>query len=344
MTHLGAHNSPFLRDATTSFSLSGNHYYNSTIQLDYGVRLLTAQLHRSNGDVRLCHTACNLLDAGPLETWLSELGNWIDNHPCDVVTLVLINTENIAANEIVWHFETANIIQYAYVPPSTTDLPSAWPTLQNLIATRKRLMVFIASLEQGISSDGPFLMDEFRFIWENEFENTDASQFSCQPSRPTTLRGNIPAAIASRRLPMMNHFLYKENKVLNIQYPNVESVALTNSPDPTRRGSLASATFNCAQTYGGPPTFILVDFFDEGPAIEVIDKMNGVATPIGRVPVPPRNFNAAEASLNARTFAGVRELVKQVELGERPSLGSWIWGAGEWVGGGLDVAGGLGFS
>jgi hypothetical protein len=48
ITHLGAHDSPFLRNAETSFSTSGNHYYNTTIQLDAGVRLLSAQIHKSN--------------------------------------------------------------------------------------------------------------------------------------------------------------------------------------------------------------------------------------------------------------------------------------------------------
>lgn len=44
-THLGAHDSLFLRDESTDFSTFGNQYFDTTTQLDAGVRLLSAQEH-----------------------------------------------------------------------------------------------------------------------------------------------------------------------------------------------------------------------------------------------------------------------------------------------------------
>jgi hypothetical protein len=71
--HLGAHDSPYLSDASTGFSSFGNQFYNSTVQLGAGVRLLTAQVHISLNPVskahelHLCHTSCALFDVGSLD-------------------------------------------------------------------------------------------------------------------------------------------------------------------------------------------------------------------------------------------------------------------------------------
>lgn len=60
-----------------------HRYYNSTKQLNAGVRLLTAQVHRNNGSLDLCHTSCGLLNAGSLSDWLVEIKGWMDANPND---------------------------------------------------------------------------------------------------------------------------------------------------------------------------------------------------------------------------------------------------------------------
>lgn len=57
--------------------------FSSTAQLDAGVRLLSAQVHKSNGEWRLCHTTCVLLDAGKLSDWLAKIKSWMDTNPND---------------------------------------------------------------------------------------------------------------------------------------------------------------------------------------------------------------------------------------------------------------------
>jgi hypothetical protein len=81
ITHLGAHDSPFVRDASTSNSLAGDQFYDTTTQLSAGVRLVTAQVHKSNSQWRLCHTTCSLLDAGLLSDWLKKIKTWLDENP-----------------------------------------------------------------------------------------------------------------------------------------------------------------------------------------------------------------------------------------------------------------------
>lgn len=341
ITHLGAHDSPFVRDATTGFSVSGNQFYNSTIQLNAGVRLLSAQIHKSNGNIHLCHSSCDLLDAGILSTWLMEIKEWLDQNPNEVVTLLLVNADDFTAQEITPHFLASNITEHSYVPPSKSAAPATWPTLQELISAQTRLLTFVASLRPStIPDNSTFLMDEFTFIFENDFENVRMSDFSCSPHRPSGVANNTQLALSQNKMPLMNHFLYKESDFLNIQSPDVENITTTNSPGNNQTGMLGLAMNECTGEYSKAPTFVLVDFFDEGPAIDAVDAANAIS-PVGRTAVPPRDHNSAEGSLSSRTFAGVRELVRQVDMGQKPKLGEWIWAGGAWIGGGLNTNGGL---
>lgn len=293
ITYLGAHDSPFLRDNTTQFSTAGNQFYNTTVQLDSGVRLLTAQVHAFNNSAgqnewHLCHTDCLLLDAGKLSDWLSEVKTWMDTNPNDVVTVLLVNSENANAEDLDVEFSASGIKSYAYTPTSTTTPPmvGGWPTLGSLISTNVRLMTFIASLDPNSNTVAPYLMDEFTFVFENPFETTDANNFTCTPDRPSTVQDSPQAAAQSNRMFLMNHFL-DEAQAFGIDTPNVDAISDTNSPTPETSGSLGSHMANCAMEYGRNPNFALVDFSNVGPAMQSVDNANGVQQPLGRAVVSP---------------------------------------------------------
>ena len=339
VTYLGAHDSPFVRDATTDYSTSGNQFYNSTIQLDAGVRLLTAQVHKSNGGLHLCHSNCDLLDAGTLSSWLSEIKSWLDNNPSDVVTVLLVNSDDTSATDLHQEFLSAEITSYTYTPSSSPPARDAWPTLQSLISANQRLVTFIGSMQDYPSSAAPYLLDEFRFIFENPYANTAYSSFTCEPDRPSSVKGNTAAAMSANLLPFMNHFLYDE-QLFDIQVPAVDNITTTNSPDANIDGTLGQSGSECSTAYGRPPTFLLVDFFDEGPAIQAVDTLNGVTDPVGRIAVPPRNHNKKQGGRASVTFAGVRNLAQQVKDGKEVTKGAWIWAAGKWSLGGINLSGG----
>ena len=273
ITQLGAHDSPFLRNKNTSFSTSGNHYYDTTTQLDAGVRLLSAQVHKNDNGTgadewHLCHSSCDLLDAGTLESWLSTIKTWMDNNTNDVVTVLIVNSDSASASDIGSQFNSSGISEYAYTPPSTSA-PTTWPTLDNLIGNGTRLMTFVASLSQA-STQYPFLMDEFAYVFENNYENINPSNYSCTPSRPT----GLSTTSTGNRLFLMNHFLY-ENQLFGIQSPNDTYANVTNAQ--TGYGSLGTSVSNCTSVYGKAPWAVLVDFFNVGPAIASVDAANGVS-------------------------------------------------------------------
>jgi hypothetical protein len=285
ITHLGAHDSPFLRDASTSFSTAGNQFLDSVTQLDAGVRLLSAQVHKTSNDStgadawHLCHGSCDFLDAGTLVNWLKSIKTWMDANPNDVVTILLVNSDNAAASILGPQFASSGIDKYAYAPPTPGTIPSPWPTLQSLIANNTRLMTFVASLSPP-STEFPYLMDEFTFIFENDYENEAPTDYKCTPDRPTGL-SSPEAAASSGRMFLQNHFLYANQ--LGIQTPNATYVNTTNAL--TGLGSLGEAMGTCAGVYGKSANFVLTDFFNVGPAIASVDRANGVEGAVGRTTV-----------------------------------------------------------
>lgn len=339
IAQLGAHDSPFLRDASTGDSTSGNQYFNSSVQLSAGVRMLTAQVHQSSGQWHLCHTSCDLLDAGLLSTWLAEVKSWMDNNPNDVVTLLLVNSDKASPAELAAEFTSSGITKHSYTPPSVSSAPATWPTLQELINSGTRLMTFVASLDKStIDSTNSYLMDEFTFIFENPFTNTSPSNFTCLPDRPSGVQGNIQAALSANLMPLMNHFL-DSSELFGIDVPNVGAIGTTNSPS-SAAGTLGTAATQCQTAYGKVPNFILVDFFDQGPAISAVDTLNGVTNPVGRTMPPSSNAATSGASRRTNSFQGVINLVKLVKQGQHPALGAWIWAGGDWTLGGINLSGG----
>ncbi|KAI5247196.1 hypothetical protein E4T43_02264 [Aureobasidium subglaciale] len=281
VTYLGTHNAPFLRDASTGNSQSGNQFYNTTVQLSAGVRMLTGQVHNNNGSLHMCHSSCTLLDAGTLSNWLSEIKTWMDGNPNEVVTVLLVNSDDSSASDLASAYTTAGIASYAYTPVTTTA-PSEWPTLQTLINDGTRLINFVASLDDN--SAAPYLLDEFDYIFENNYDNTSPSNFSCAVNRPSGITTN--SALQKNLMPLMNHFLYQTTSLFGtiIESPDLGNISTTNSAS-SGTGALGASATECTNTYGQAPTYILVDFFNVGPAIDTVDTLNGITSPVGRTNV-----------------------------------------------------------
>ncbi|KAK1828437.1 PLC-like phosphodiesterase [Podospora conica] len=272
ITHMGAHDSAFLRDASTGNSLAGNQFFNATVALSSGIRLLQAQVHEFNGTLHLCHSSCSLLDAGRLDAWLARIRVWMDANPNDVVTLLLVNSDNTPMSTFGTHFETSGISKYGYVPSSAP--PPFWPTLQQLITANTRLVTFLAS---GTPSPAhPYLLDEFSYVFETPFDVRSLSGFNCTLDRPSNLRTTGAAsAVQAGLLPLMNHFAYTVITG-DITVPNVADIETTNGPSTTVTGALGLHAQACQVQWGVKPVFVLVDFYDRGPSMATADRINGI--------------------------------------------------------------------
>ncbi|EGO58183.1 hypothetical protein NEUTE1DRAFT_82475 [Neurospora tetrasperma FGSC 2508] len=277
VTHMGAHDSSFLRDASTSDSLAGNQYFNATVALDAGIRLLQAQVHDANGTLQLCHTSCTLLDAGPLQDWLAKIKFWMDNNPNEVVTILLVNSDNKLVSDYAAVFEGSGISTYGYQLSNGSSASNTWPTLGDMITSNKRLVTFIASIDY--SPTYPYLLSEFDHVFETAYNVLSLSGFNCTLDRPSG-QGSAGDAISAGLMPLMNHFA--DSLLLQgVQIPDETDIDITNSPDTSTTGNLGLHADTCVKQWGVKPTFILVDFFDHGPAIDTADRLNGI-TATGR--------------------------------------------------------------
>ncbi|KAM3443953.1 hypothetical protein NHJ13734_001677 [Beauveria thailandica] len=301
ITHMGAHDSSFLRDASTGNSVSGNQYKNATVALDAGVRFLQAQVHDKNGTLQLCHTSCDLLDAGPLADWLQLIANWMNANTNDVVTVLLVNADRASAAALGGAFSSAGLDKLGYKPP-TTSATADWPTLQSMIDSNTRLVAFATNFDYSASV--PYLLPEFDFMFETPYEVTELTGFNCTLDRPSTsgLNKSPTTAIAMNYLSLVNHFKY-QRFLGSILAPDADSINVTNSPDTAAAGNFGRHIQQCNAEWGARPNFMLVDFWNVENPIIAVDRVNGLSDITGRASVSDQPGSSG-ASLSYHSIGG----------------------------------------
>merc|ERR1719262_1776377 len=132
----------------------------------------------------------------------------MDANPNEVVSILLVNSDNFEASEFGTVFEASGISTYGYTPESTSAM-ATWPTLQTLITANTRLVTYIASIDYDTTY--PYLLPEFTYMFENPYDVTSPDGFNCTVDRPTSLSsGTGASAISSGYMSLMNHFQYSE--------------------------------------------------------------------------------------------------------------------------------------
>lgn len=146
-------------------------------------------------------------------------------------------------------YNTSGIAELAYVPPfkSTPNDTFSWPNLGTMISSGKRVVIF---MDYGANqSEVPFILDEFTYMWETPFDQTNAS-FPCNIDRPPGLTTTVG------RLATVNHFLDTAFPD-DILIPDRAEINRTNGVSGF--GSLGEQADTCAAEYGRYPNFLLVD-------------------------------------------------------------------------------------
>ena len=273
ITNVGCHNSPFVRPG----SAASNQALDVTQQLDDGVRFLQGQMHWNANDSvpHFCHTTCDILDAGRITDWLTDVKNWIAANRFDVVTILLENGNYSTPDHYVPYINSTGILDYVYTPPYQPMNVSTWPTLAEMIIYNTRVVIFLDYMANQTAY--PWFIDEFSNMWETPFDPTDQT-FPCTIQRPdglTTQQGEGMLYLA-------NHNLNAEVSILgtSLLVPDVSQLNQTNNV--TGYGSLGLAANNCRSTYDRPPNVLNVDYYnfggsaDSGAVFKVAAAMNNV--------------------------------------------------------------------
>jgi len=273
--------------------MHGLIYFSVTQQLNDGVRLLQSQVHNLSGIIQLCHTSCALFNGGPLSAYLGKVKTWMDANPNDVVTLLIVNSNDFPPAQFASAFQAAGLDTLSFAPPSASIPATQWPTLGSMISSGKRLVTFLDASADFTSVN--YLIDEFTNVWETAFDVTDTT-FNCNVNRT---KGD-----PSTQMYLINHFL--DTLVLGQPTPDVAQANVTNSVNGT--GSLGQQVNTCVATNGRNPNYMLVDFYEYGggSVFQVAATANGVTyAPTSPIATPITGTSSATSSVISTKNAAV---------------------------------------
>ncbi|KAG9217732.1 hypothetical protein CCMSSC00406_0003579 [Pleurotus cornucopiae] len=297
ITFLGAHDS--FASSRDPLALARDQEVNITAQLELGVRLLQAQSHMKNGTLHFCHTSCTLFDGGTVLSYLKTVKAFLDGHPNEVLTLLFTNPEGVSVAG-AWKdvFDNAGLTELIYTP-RPADAPikrDDWPTLGSMIASGRRLVVF---LDAGADpTQIATILPEFAMIWETPFSVTDPA-FPCSVNR---IHGPLP----------VEDHMYLINHSLNVNIiPIGEGVIISDPFEASTTNSVTSIRANvdlCAPLAGDrAPNFILLDFVNRGEGLRAVDLLNGfdITPPSSNSTTTPPDGDTKPNSGSRRVARGV---------------------------------------
>lgn len=270
ITYVAAHNSAF--DVTGN--AASNQKYGSIAQLNDGIRLLQTETHWPNSSAPyLCHTSCDILNVGTLESWLTNITAWVAAHPYDVVTLIVENQDYKPVTDYLPSFQNSGIMQYVYTPSQVPMTLDDWPTLSYMILMRQRVVVFMDY--EANQTAIPWILDEFSQVWETPF-NPTTQDFPCTIQRPPGLSN----ASSEERMYLLNNNLNTEITLLgeSLLVPTTTLLNVTNAANASEYGTLGRSALQCYNDWGRAPNFLDVDYYNvgSGSVFEVAARWNNV--------------------------------------------------------------------
>ena len=191
-----------------------------------------------DGTIYLCHTSCDLLNAGTLESYLSTVATWVRTHPYDVVTILIANGDYLDVGNFTQDVQNSGLVPYLYTPPKVPMSLDDWPTLSHMILMGKRVVLFMDY--HANQTKVPYILDQFSQMWETPFNPTD-NTFPCVVDRPP----NLPKEQAREKLYLINHNLNIEVRLtnFNLLIPNFPEMNITNGVSGP--GSLGLSANQC---------------------------------------------------------------------------------------------------
>eukprot|EP00759_Apiculatamorpha_spiralis_P000792 PhF_6_TR10352/c3_g1_i1/m.16009 len=242
--------------------ITPNNNYNIPTQLNAGIRAIMIDIWNdtnSNGVTQpyLCHGVCSLGRTRLLDSFL-KIEEFLRLNKTEVLIIHIEQYSN--TQDIVKDMTAANLVKYVWKPTSTPASSTwVWPTLQSLIDTNQRLLVFTdVTKTNKISFNTPsWYLYQWDFFFETNYAITKKEEFTCRVNR-----GSATDDIMKRKISVLNQFMTNP-----VATPMLASQA--NDPDYVRQrfGS-------CRSSWSRVPNLVAVDFWDLGDFLQTIDDLN----------------------------------------------------------------------
>lgn len=222
-----------------------NHHYSITQQLNAGVRALMIDVYDLDGVPTVYH-GLSLFGTQPLTANLTEIKNFLDTNPNEVVTIIF--ECYVTANQIEGALTTVDLMPYLFEKGSDD-----WPTLQQMIDDENRLVIFTDS--EDASADQGWFHHVWTHAVETPFTYYNVDEFDCEFNRGDP----------DNDLFILNHFVTDESLGIG-----VESQAEIANANPF----FIDRCDECETITGKFPNFPTIDFYSIGDGLAVVNALN----------------------------------------------------------------------
>lgn len=223
-----------------------NHTYGITRQLNDGVRGLMLDVYDENGVATVYH-GFTFLGTATLESNLIEVKEFLDANPNEIVTIIFECYADFTLVNAA--FQNSGVATYLHAQP----IDIAWPTLQEMVESNKRLVVL------SECQDAPIDAEWYHYVWdycvETPFDNNSNGDFTCEFNR-----GN-----EANDLFILNHFATD---------PNVGIGSTSLSAAANEFDFFYNRALECETELGKFPNFPTIDFHELGEPFRVVDSLN----------------------------------------------------------------------
>ena len=213
-----------------------NHTYDITRQLNDSIRGFMLDVYERKGEVVLYH-GFPVLGTQKLNSVLLAMQKWLVEHPSEVVAIIFENY--ISQSKLLDELKLAGMEDRLVMLPNTSNLP----TLQQLQASHKQLLVFVES-EMGDSVEGVYP------AWKNILD----TPWSIKPH--AAMPNYIGRGSNNSKLFLMNHWIDR---------------LIPNKRDARRMNDLEfmkARIESCKNELGRYPNFIGVNFHHIGSVVK----------------------------------------------------------------------------
>lgn len=209
-------------------------------------RLITGAVDKANPPregLWLCHGVCR---AGAVELVpaLEDIGDWLRAHPAEIVTLIV--QDDISPEDTEEAFRAAGLDDLLHTPEADPDAP--WPTLEEMIDSGRRLVVFAEKAD----GPAPWYRNFYRYGMETPFAFRSPSEMTCAPHRGGT----------GKQLFLLNNF------ITNAGGSRLDAGRVN------ARDWILERTRACEAERGRPVTFVAVDYTTVGDALGAVNELN----------------------------------------------------------------------
>ena len=195
----------------------------------------------------LCHIVCEL-GATKMVDALHDVRGWLDDHPREVLVIVIQDLVTPARTE--WVFRESGLQELVY----TVRPGAALPTLRTMIDANRRVIVMAEAHGGGDWYPGGYESLLKETPYDNPTVNSLRSDASCRPNR-----GN-----ESNPLFLVNHWVA-------VYPPKPSNAFIVN-----QRGFLLNRVRRCGRIRRAFPNLIAVDFASIGDVVGVARIVNGI--------------------------------------------------------------------